>query len=618
MDGKRDDIQGLRALAVLAVIVFHVNHNWLPGGFVGVDIFFVVSGYLITGIVTRQKAMGTFNVVDFYKSRVRRIVPAYLCLLAMVAIVMAALLTPRDFHSFFASLKSALYFNSNNYFNGENDYFAAASYELPLLHTWSLAVEMQFYLVLPALVILIPKRLIKPALTLTTVLLMLYAEYRLFNNEKQGVYFSLLARAPEFLVGGLLAVSATSLVSDYRAIKAWTGVGLLVLSFVFISEDSAFPGFLALAPCVGTALLLSARGSLINRWLASRAMVFVGGLSYSLYLWHWPILASMRYFSESYILPLNALAAFAVLTVALSLCSYYLIEKPLRAIKGRHGNYKMAALTTGVVIVILAAKAANPLIVPALPVELTQYAPAEAICHGQIVEECLRGNPEGSTEILLLGDSHAAQLNYFADVVGKAINARIRVISASSCVPIAGFDKERIPERSRKACDDQTLAIEQHLDSADVIWLAGMWQYHAPSEAFMTALERFLSDTEKRSQPLVVFAQVPMLTSNMQRMYRFNELGSSRTAHLESTWAGANQHVKEQVTQHRNAVFFDPELLALFSTPPIAEGRLIYYDNHHLNEVGSIAYGTIAAEFMRTEMKRLQRLTSELKASVEK
>ena len=144
MNGQRDDIQGLRALAVLAVIVFHVNHNWLPGGFVGVDIFFVISGYLITGIVTRQKAQGTFDALSFYKSRLRRIVPAYVFLLALVAMVMAIVLTPWDFHSFFDSLKAALYFNSNNYVNNQMDYFAAASHDLPLLHTWSLAVEMQF------------------------------------------------------------------------------------------------------------------------------------------------------------------------------------------------------------------------------------------------------------------------------------------------------------------------------------------------------------------------------------------------------------------------------------------------------------------------------------------
>lgn len=614
MNGQRDDIQGLRALAVLAVIVFHVNHNWLPGGFVGVDIFFVISGYLITGIVTRQKAQGTFDALSFYKSRLRRIVPAYVFLLALVAMVMAIVLTPRDFHSFFDSLKSALYFNSNNYFNNQNDYFAAASHELPLLHTWSLAVEMQFYLVLPLLVVLMPLRYTKPALAVIATALVLYAEYRLFNNEKQAVYFSLLARVPEFLIGGLLAISANSALSGYGTVKAWAGTVLLLVSVVFISENSPFPGFLALVPCVGTALLLSARDGMVNRWLSSRVMVFIGGLSYSLYLWHWPVLAGLRYFYESYELPVGALAVFVIVTLALSLCSYYGIENPLRRGKGRKGNYSLAAFAALVVASILAAKALNPVVVAPLAVELTRYAPPGTICHGEIVGNCLRGDPQGSTEILLLGDSHAAQLNSFADVVGKAINARIRVITASSCIPIDGFDRERIAEWSRQACADQTLALQRYRDSADAVWLAGMWQYHVPSEPFMRAFERFLSETEARGQPLIVFAQIPMLTSNVQRTHRFNELGSSRTAHLEGTWASANQQIKMRVAQHPNATFFDPVSLPLFARPPIADGRLIYQDDHHLNEVGSGAYGRVAADRLASELSRLQRVTTELRA----
>ncbi|CAM4016893.1 putative peptidoglycan O-acetyltransferase YrhL [Pseudomonas reidholzensis] len=613
VSGQRNDIQGLRALAVLAIIVFHVNQHWLPGGFVGVDIFFVISGFLITGILARQKVRGSVNVLSFYTSRLRRIVPAYVFLLAIVTVVMAILLIPRDFDSFFDSLKSALYFNSNNYFNSQNDYFAAASYERPLLHTWSLAIEMQFYLVLPVLVVLMPVRFVKPALVILAAIFVLHAEYQLVNDEKQSVYFSLLARVPEFLIGSLLAVSASGTLGGHNNLKAWAGTALLIFSVVCISEASRFPGFLALAPCIGTALLLSAPDSLVNRWLAGRVMVFIGGLSYSLYLWHWPVLAGLRYFLEVYELSLSALVLFAVLTLALSMFSYYFIEHPFRRPSVPNVQYKLAAFSALAAALILAAKVTNPLLVPPMAVELTRYALPETICHGQIVGECLRGDPQGSREILLLGDSHAAQLNYFADVVGRAINARIRVITASSCIPIAGFDKERITERARRPCEEQTLALQRYRDSADAVWLAGMWQYHVPSEKFLRSFERFLSETEARRQPLIVLAQVPMLTSNVQRMHRFNELGSARTAHLENTWASANQQIANRVAQHPNAAFFDPAVLALFSTPPIADGRLIYRDNHHLNEVGSNAYGRVAADLLASELSRLQQVTSELK-----
>ncbi|MGE7957145.1 acyltransferase family protein [Pseudomonas sp. NPDC089530] len=614
VDGQRDDIQGLRALAVLAVIVFHVNHNWLPGGFIGVDVFFVISGYLITRIVLEKKAQGTFSFMSFYASRVRRIAPAYIFLLAMIAAIMAVLLIPRDFDSFYESLKSAAYFNSNSYFNKSNDYFAPASHELPLLHTWSLAVEMQFYLFLPALIVLTPTRFIKFMIAAIAAALLIYSEFLLFKGEKQSVYFSLLARVPEFLVGSLLAATKVDKgAGGFNSLKAWVGVALIAFSFLFISEASAFPGVLSLAPSIGTALLISARGSMINRWLASRIMILVGGMSYSLYLWHWPILAGLRYYLEVYELPLGALAIFAILTLAMSFCSYYCIESPLRHSAGRKGSLKRVALFAVAVTTVLAAKAVNPVMVTPLAVELTRYAAPETICHSQIVGECIRGDHQASKEILLLGDSHAAQLNYFADVVGESLHARIRVITASNCVPIEGFDKERIPEYSRVDCANQTLAVRKYLESADAILLAGMWQYHSSSEQFMIALEKFVSEVSSRDQPLIVLAQIPMLTSNVQRMHRFNELGGSRVAHIEKTWAPSNLRVKTLVSRYPNVAFFDPTSLALFATPPIADGRLIYHDNHHLNEVGAKAYGMAARDLLARELSQVQEGASERK-----
>ncbi|HGF7528475.1 TPA: acyltransferase family protein, partial [Vibrio cholerae] len=154
----REDIQGLRALAVLSVIFFHVNKTWLPGGFIGVDIFLVLSGFLITSIILNEQASNTFSIREFFIKRIKRIVPAYLMLLIVVTFLMAILLIPKDYNFFEESLKSALYFSSNQYFSSFGNYFAPNSNELPLLHTWSLAVEMQFYFFLPFLLTLAPKK----------------------------------------------------------------------------------------------------------------------------------------------------------------------------------------------------------------------------------------------------------------------------------------------------------------------------------------------------------------------------------------------------------------------------------------------------------------------------
>lgn len=593
---RRDDIQGLRALAVLAVIIYHVNHKWLPGGFIGVDIFFVISGYLITGIVLRQKAESRFSFTSFYASRLRRIVPAYLFLLASVAAAMAVLLIPRDFNTFFDSLKSAAYFSSNNYFSKQSDYFAPASHELPLLHTWSLAVEMQFYLFLPALVVMVPTRFLKGTLGLIAALLFMYSAILLANGEKQAVYFSLIARTPEFLVGAFLAASGNiSGKSSYRNIKAWIGFVLISLSFILISEKTTYPGFLALAPCIGTALLISASGSTINNFLASGPAAFVGAISYSLYLWHWPVLAGYRYYYEAYDLPAVVLLACAVLVAALSIASYVLIENPLRQVNGRKGALKLAAFAAIAFLAVIISKTMNPMVTKPLPVEMTRYAARKDICHGQIVGKCLRGDLSATTEILLLGDSHAAQLNHFADEIGKALGVRIRVITASSCVPIEGFDAERIPEWARQPCESQIAVVKPYIESADAVLLAGMWQFHEPSERFMLALEKFMTATAKREQPLVVLAQIPMLTSNVQRMQRFNALGSSKSTHLEGTWQKANWSVAKKVGGFPNATFLDLTSLPLFETPPLSNGELIYHDSHHLNEIGSKAYGEAAS-----------------------
>jgi len=600
----RDDIQGLRAVAVLAVIIYHANHNWLPGGFIGVDIFFVISGYLITGIVLRQKTERRFNFISFYASRLRRIVPAYFFLLASVAAVMAVLLIPRDFDTFFDSLKSATYFNSNSYFSDQSDYFSPASHELPLLHTWSLAVEMQFYLFLPALLVIVPTRFVRATLGLMAAFLFMYSALLLASGEKQAVYFSLLARIPEFLVGALLATTGIpSLTNPFRNMKAWTGLALISLSFILISEEAAYPGLLALAPCIGTALLISASGSVVNKWLASRAAVFIGTISYSLYLWHWPVLAGFRYYYETYELPASILLASAVLVAALSIASYVLIENPLRQVNERKGAFKLAAIAAIAFLVVIISKTMNPMVTRPLPVEMTRYAAPEEICHGQIVGECLRGDLAAGEEILLLGDSHAAQLNHFADEIGKALGIRVRVITASSCVPLDGFDLDRLPEWARPPCEKQIATVKPYLESADAVLLAGMWQFHGKSPQFMAALEKFMAATAKRDQSLIVLAQVPMLTSNVQRMYRFNALGSVKAAQLEGTWQNANRKVEEMVNKYPNASFLDLTSLPLFAAPPFANGELIYHDSHHLNEIGSKRYGDAAAAEIADALK---------------
>lgn len=206
----RPDIQGLRAIAVLAVIVFHLNPAWLPGGFVGVDIFLVISGFLISSILLHKKSKLGYSLTStlgyFYTSRLKRIAPAYYATLVMVSLLAAVLFLPADFATYRDGLKKAAWFNSNSYFASFGDYFAPANHEQPLLHTWSLAIEIQFYLIAPFIFLLIPKRLLSWLLPLGILIFTAIAEYKLRTGAQQATYYSLLARLPAFFFGGWIAL----------------------------------------------------------------------------------------------------------------------------------------------------------------------------------------------------------------------------------------------------------------------------------------------------------------------------------------------------------------------------------------------------------------------------
>lgn len=585
---------------MLAVILFHVNRDWLPGGFIGVDIFLVISGFLITSIILHQKREGSFSFLSFYIARIKRIVPAYLVLLAVTSLFMMVLLIPQDFNSYKKSLLAALYFNSNHFFANEYDYFAPAAHELPLLHTWSLAVEMQFYLLLPAILTFIPRRFLGLALLIAGAAILSYSSFQIAQGHREAQYFSLAARIPEFLLGCLLALQPIGQNWNDRTSNFAAGTGLLLIlgSFWFINEKTAFPGLLTLPPCIGATLLLAASKSGVNRRISSTAFVWIGNLSYSLYLWHWPVLAGFRYFLETYNLPISAVLGCIALTVTCSYASYRYVELPFRRKRSTTGLIHATALATGVLMTIWVSHLVNPKLVTPLPKSLTRYAQPSKICHAKIVGDCLRGDRSANRTLLMLGDSHAAQLNYFADEVGNAINAKIRVISASACVTIPGFDVERIGEGLRPACRSQIEKAKDYIQSSDAIILAGKWRSHSKSNLFMEALDQFLREAASRNQQVIVLAQVPMLTSNVQRAYRFQSLGLSQTnSSMEDRWESANDQIQKLVANHKNSIFLNLAKHELFADAPFENGVLLYHDSQHLNEIGSRRYGEVASPY---------------------
>lgn len=594
--GIRLDVQGLRAIAVLAVLLYHANSNWLPAGYVGVDVFFVISGFIITALLTAH--VGKIDLVAFYVGRVKRILPAYFVMLGVVTIVSAVLFLPVDFAFFLDSLKSSALFTSNKYFAGFGSYFAPKADELPLLHTWSLAIEMQFYLFFPLLVMCLPARLRVPVFAVLATALFAWSGYRVLGSDSGKLYFALLARIPEFMVGALVALlmRQRELPVSLARVVGFVGAVLLVGAFLFIDKQH-FPGFWAILPGLGAALIIAAQRGPVSAVLATAPMVWVGGISYSLYLWHWPILAFIRYYTGQYELSPSWLMFFVGTSLLLAWSSYRFVETPVRQASGvfrQAPKWLAAAAVLG--LIVWGGQRLNTSLVAPPPVELTRYAAPELICHGALVGDCKRGKADEDVSVLVLGDSHAAQLNYFFDQVGQEQGVAYRVLTASSCVPIPGFDVERLPVWAQKPCREQIEAVARELPKVDRVIIAGMWQYQMQSPVYVKAFSDFLASITQAHKRVVVLAQVPMFDSNVQRVRRFVALGLSASLTPNGEWQAANRQVAEIVGRIPGAGFLDFSGSTFFADAPYQQGVLIYYDGSHLNEVGVIRYGHYASE----------------------
>lgn len=595
----RVDIQGLRAIAVLAVMVFHLNPAWLPGGFVGVDVFLVISGFLITSILLDRKASAGYSLSAtlkyFYASRFKRIAPAYFVMLVVVALIAAVFFLPQDFNTFKKGLENASWFNSNNYFAGFGDYFALANHEQPLLHTWSLAVEIQFYLLAPFMVLLLPISLLKWVFTGLLIGLTAIAEYRLrFLGIEQATYYSLYARLPEFFAGGLVALYVTNR-SGRRPCSAWLGtLGLSLIVIAFITQPllETFPGFAALLPVVGSVLLLSqpAQGW-VGKLLSCKTLVWIGALSYSLYLWHWPMLAFLRYYTGAEVLVIEFSLLFVLLTLALSIVSYYGIECVFRS------NYTHKKQTLGWMLLASAVFSTSQTIAKVnadftpeqLPIEYLRYADPVTICHGNIVGDCLKGDLSSSKEILVLGDSHAAMLNHFFDYLGKVLGFKARIITASSCVTIPRFDYLRIAEWAHKPCLAQIEQARSYTEKAEIIFLAASWNWHMESQEFNQALIAFLSNEAYPAEKYII-GQEPLLNRHPMRNHRFTHLSLGTKAGLDTDYQRTNQLLQNLTRPTNKVKYLALDKLDIFKQAPVWQGHLIYYDEHHLNEIGIIEY----------------------------
>jgi len=332
----RRDIDGLRAIAVLAVVLFHFGVPGITGGFVGVDVFFVISGFLITSIIWRERQAGRFSFIDFWARRARRILPALFVMIAATLAVGWFLLAPKDYEELGRSAHYQVTFTSNLLFSRQHGYFDASSDIKPLLHTWSLAVEEQFYIFFPLLLALLSSRLKHWRLALFAVLLVSFGmSVWAVQHEPQKAFFLLHLRAWELLAGAMLAVQPKR---EWRASPALAqGVSLASLALILIAvlgydAKTPFPGATALLPVLGVVGLIWANGqqpTWVARLLGTRIMVGIGLISYSWYLWHWPVFVYANYAAVDGLSALE-LAGLMLLSLVLGYLSWRFVETPFR------------------------------------------------------------------------------------------------------------------------------------------------------------------------------------------------------------------------------------------------------------------------------------------------
>ncbi len=495
----RPDIDGLRAIAVLLVVFFHAGVPGISGGFVGVDIFFVISGFLITGIIYREHEAGSFSFADFYSRRIRRICPALFALLALCALAGLFLLVPEDLRSLGRSTAAAVLFYANWHFFTQVGYFDGPAIEKPLLHTWSLAVEEQFYLLWPALFLLLYRVAGKrplPLLLAALFALSLAVSQLALGTKPAAAFYLLPYRAWELLLGALIAVApAPHLLRGTATLAGAIGLAAIAYAAFAFDAKTAFPGLNAAFPCAGAALLIIAGfrpGTFSAAILGSNPLRFIGKISYSLYLIHWPLFA-FAHLALDRPLAGSESAAIVAASIAAAALSWRYIETPARRMQFRFPTLAGVSAAAMAVLVLcgIVFNVTNglPFRVPKGVIE----ADAAKQFGGRVRQKadcrpdplpalhstlCAIGAPTsgGQYDFVIWGDSHSRHLA--AAFSGQAADRGLSglIISEGGCAPFIG------DERLQSWCIASNREVEDWLQTQTklkAVFLAGIWTVYA-------------------------------------------------------------------------------------------------------------------------------------------
>lgn len=495
----RKDVDGLRAVAVLPVILYHAGISAFSGGYVGVDIFFVISGYLITGIISAEIAEGTFTVSNFYVRRIKRIFPALYFMIFVSVILSGFLLLPEHFRNFGKSVIATVFFSSNFFFWKQSGYFDEAAETKPLLHTWSLGVEEQFYIIFPLFLLWLYKNRKNTKLAVAAVFAVSLALSIFLTYRKPEMSFYLLpTRAWELMLGAMLSLGVFGKTENRYASDAISLIGAAMIgaSVVFFNTATPFPGYNALLPCVGAALIIYAgEGSIIGRVLSFRPLVFIGLLSYALYLWHWVFFSFRNYYKniagDAFFM--DNLFIIAV-TFLFAIVSYYFVEHPIRRKKFPVPSklFKIAAavmlLFTAIGTVVYKTDG-MPFRMPdsvnvVTDVKESRYRSTDCYYRDPMKADidnlCRMGDKKSKPTFIVWGDSHALSLTDGMDKYARANGITGVFAGKSACPPLrlVRILINDVPTNCRQFNDIIFKDVAADKDMKNV-FLVGRWEVYS-------------------------------------------------------------------------------------------------------------------------------------------
>jgi len=606
-DTYRWDIQGLRAIAVLAVVIFHINPQLLPGGYIGVDIFFVISGYLIMGFIWRDLNKESFSLVTFYIKRIYRLFPALFVMLLLSAIAAYFILLSDESVDFVYSFISTLFYVSNFYFYLEVDYFNEGMKFAPLLHTWSLSVEEQFYIIFPLVLLFVYQRgkaWLFHILIVLAIISLLLSELSIHWDESFAFYAS-PTRFFQFILGGIVSIHLQkyTLSKGLNNLLGSIGFVIIILAMFFYTDKTLFPGLYALIPSLGTALILFSglQRGYITLFLSNNIFKLIGNSSYSIYLWHWPLIVFYKLEVSPSLSIVEQIALFAA-SLLLGYISWRYIETSTR-LAYKNSNTPKAIYSTIALSAVVSIGAfytfsgvsyrsieSQTKASQYLDYKADNFRAGECFLTSEYdninffnKDKCITHSDE-KKNYLLIGDSHAA---HFYSALAKVIkdDETLSQVTASGCHPT-------LPYEGTKRCSSLVQWAYEELikeKSFDTIILSAHWSY-PDKQHLLDAIELLLNYTDR----IVVLGPNMEYLQPLPRLLVKMPKGEDtrviyKTAGNYKAVASVDYHMKKYLDRDRVKYISVLKVLCDSSgcTTTTREGTPITFDSGHFTHEGA-------------------------------